>query len=135
MSGSLVVCDDDAHILRAIVMKLEKAGHRLATAPNGARAWELVRERRPDLVVSDCQMPEMDGLELCRRISADETLRGLPVILLTAKGYELDEDQLRRELGVRRLMAKPFSPRELLQTVEELLAERAAVPAGPTETA
>jgi two-component system alkaline phosphatase synthesis response regulator PhoP len=122
MSTRLVVCDDEAHITRAISMKLSKAGYDVETAPDGQAAWEAIQRECPAMVITDCQMPRMGGLELCRRLREQPETANLPVILLTAKGFELNEAELKSELRLSHLMCKPFSPRELLKTVQETLA-------------
>ena len=121
MSHRIVVCDDEAHITRAISMKLTKAGFDVETAPDGQAGWEAVQREQPDMVITDYQMPRLDGIELSRRLQQDPATRSLPIILLTAKGFELDEEQLQAEAPSIRLFVKPFSPRELLDCVRELL--------------
>jgi len=116
----LLLCDDEVHILRAAEFKFKRAGYEVRCAGDGQEGWEQIEQRLPDLVVTDLQMPRLDGFELVERIRQHEHTRHLPVIMLTAKGYELqhgDADQL----GIVRILAKPFSPRELLQLVEETL--------------
>jgi two-component system alkaline phosphatase synthesis response regulator PhoP len=88
-------------------------------AMDGLEAYELAIAERPDFMITDLQMPGMSGLELCARLVA-ELDGGIPTILLTAKGFELTAESV-RELPVRRIMTKPFSPRELLAQVQELL--------------
>ncbi len=123
MGGRVVVCDDEAHIQRAIEMKLSKAGIDVQTASDGLEAWQLIQADPPDVVVTDLQMPRMDGLELVRRMREEDRTAATPVILLTAKGFEVDEQQLRQQLGIDTVVVKPFSPRELLRTVQGLLEE------------
>lgn len=121
MGQHILVCDDDAFITRAVRMKLEKAGYEVRTASDGQAGWEHATASTPLMVVTDYQMPRCDGLELCRRLRAHEPTAGLPVVLLTAKGFELDHERLMEETGVSRVLAKPFSPKELLDLVQELL--------------
>lgn len=121
MSFQILVCDDEPHITRSISMKFTRAGHRVVTASDGQAAWEEILKSRPDLLITDYQMPRLDGLQLCERIGSQPEYRGMPVIVLTAKGYELDEAQLRRDFGVSRVAVKPFSLRELLMLSEKLL--------------
>ena len=121
MGFRIVICDDEAHITRAIQLKLTKAGFDVEPHPDGQAAWEAVQRECPRLVITDYQMPRMDGLSLCRQLRADEQTRTLPIILLTAKGFELEEQQLKEELGLSAMIPKPFSPRELLKTVQHVL--------------
>lgn len=123
MSKRIVLCDDEIHIVRAAELKLSRAGYDVVCAHDGDSAWELIQEEVPALLITDCQMPRCDGFELCRRIREDSSLSGLPVFMLTAKGFELSQTEVAAKWGVRQLIAKPFSPRELLKTVDEVLSE------------
>src|SRR5688572_1081422 len=104
MIQRIVSCDDEAHITRAISMKLTKGGFRVETACDGQAGWEAICRERPDLVVTDYQMPRMDGLELCRTIRSNPETRDIPIILLTAKGFELDGKRLKEETGVTEIL-------------------------------
>ena len=121
MSHRIVICDDEPHIIRAVQMKLTKAGFAVETAPDGMAALEAIQREQPELLISDCQMPRMGGIELARRLRAEPATGNLPIILLTAKGYEFDQDQIQRDLWLSHVMLKPFSPRELLGIVRETL--------------
>ncbi len=127
MTGHILVCDDEPHITLAVMLKLSKAGFRVTTCNNGLAGWEAVQREHPDLLISDLQMPHLDGLGLVRRLREVAEFRELPVILLTAKGMELEEEQLQQELGIKQLICKPFSPRDLLKTVQSLLDTSAMV--------
>ena len=118
----ILVIEDDFAIQSLTVKALQSRGFRTLTAPDGLAGLEVARQQLPDLIVCDIQMPRMNGIELCRALRADERTSRLPVIMLTAKGFEFDHDEMKRELGISEIMLKPFSPRELLKTVEELLA-------------
>jgi len=117
----VLLCDDEVHILRAASMKLSRAGLQIETASDGQMAWEMIQNNPPHLLVTDYQMPRMNGLELCRKIRGWETTRNLPIVLLSAKGYEFDWDELALELWLTKVMVKPFSPRELLLTAQQAL--------------
>jgi len=121
MTQRIVVCDDEPHITRAVSMKLTRAGFDVKTAANGQAAWEIIQEQTPSLLVTDFQMPRMGGFELIRRLRSQPATSDMPVILLTAKGFELDEQELKDELWISHLVMKPFSPRELLAIVQELV--------------
>ncbi|MEX2176722.1 MAG: response regulator [Pirellulaceae bacterium] len=125
MSKRILLCDDEAHILRAAEFKFKRAGYEVCCAADGQEGWELILRQRPDIVVTDCQMPRMNGLQLAQRIKNDPATAGLPVIMLSAKGFELSMTEIREKFGIRALLAKPFSPRELLQRVEATLAGEA----------
>ena len=123
MPKRVLLCDDEIHILRAAEFKIKRAGYSVRTAGDGEEAWQLVQDQVPDLLITDCQMPRLDGLGLVRRMRADERTAHVPVLMLTAKGYELSHQALSSELDVLDVIAKPFSPRELLQRVDAILAE------------
>jgi DNA-binding response OmpR family regulator len=122
MTKRILLCDDEAHILRAAEFKFKRAGYEVFCASDGQEGWELVLRHRPDIVVTDCQMPRMNGLQLAERIKLTPETSGLPVIMLSAKGFELSPADIREKFGIRALLAKPFSPRELFQRVEATLA-------------
>ena len=121
-SKRILLCDDELHILRAAEFKFKRAGYEVLLAGDGQEGWEKIEKFRPDIVVTDCQMPRLSGLALAERIRTTPQTSELPVVMLSAKGFELPPDQLRSKYGVRCLMAKPFSPRELFARVEAILA-------------
>lgn len=122
MSGKRVLlCDDEIHILKAAEFKIRRAGHNVECVGDGELAWEAIQRQLPDVIVTDCQMPRLDGIGLCRRVRSHEHTRHLPMLMLTAKGYELSHEDIVDQLGVLRVVAKPFSPRELLRIVDEIL--------------
>ena len=120
MPPRILVCDDEPHITCTLALRLRKAGFEVDVAENGLVAFELIERCVPDLVISDCQMPQMDGLELCRMIRNDYRLVQMPIVLLTAKAYELPTKVLQRELDIAAVVSKPFSPRDMLQLVQVL---------------
>ena len=121
----VLLCDDEYHILRAAEFKFRRAGFDVLCASDGVEACERIDERIPDAIVTDCQMPRMNGLELIERLHADPRTRDVPVLMLTAKGYELSVRSLREQFNVVDVVAKPFSPRELLKRVEKLVSGEA----------
>jgi two-component system, OmpR family, alkaline phosphatase synthesis response regulator PhoP len=122
MSKCILLCDDELHILRAAEFKFKRAGYEVVCAIDGQEGWEQIELRRPDIVVTDCQMPRLSGLGLAERIRNMPATADLPVIMLSAKGFEISPEELRAKYGIRCLMAKPFSPRELFARVEAVLA-------------
>ena len=122
MTKRILLCDDELHILRAAEFKFKRAGYEVVCANDGQEGWEQIQSRRPDIVVTDGQMPRLSGLGLAERIRQTPETAGLPVIMLSAKGFELPSAELRSQFGIRCLMAKPFSPRELFARVEAVLA-------------
>lgn len=130
MTKHILLCDDDIHILRAAEFKLKRAGYAVRTAADGEDAWELLRQQRPDILITDYQMPRLDGLGLVQRVRGNPATADLPIMMLTAKGFELNHQELARQWNVTAVIAKPFSPRELRQSVDRLLAEPAGVAEG-----
>jgi two-component system alkaline phosphatase synthesis response regulator PhoP len=129
MSKRILLCDDEIHILRAAEFKFKRAGYEVVLASDGEEGWELIQEQIPDIVVTDCQMPRLNGLGLAERIKNNPATCRLPVIMLSGKGFELSEQNLQENYGIRTLIGKPFSPRELFHQVETLLAGGEVVPA------
>lgn len=126
MAQKILVVDDELQIVRVARGYLEKAGYRVLTASNGKEALFVARHEKPDLVVLDLQMPEMDGLEFTRRVRAEQP--DIAIIMLTARVEEMDRI-LGLELGADDYMTKPFSPRELVARVRAVLRRSQVAPA------
>jgi two-component system alkaline phosphatase synthesis response regulator PhoP len=116
-----LVADDETHILNVVSLKLRNAGFIVVCASDGQDAWELAQQQAPDLLITDYHMPRLNGLELCQRFRTDPTLSHVPAIMLSARGSHLEESETERS-GIVRMISKPFSPRQLLTTVDEVLA-------------
>jgi len=123
VSKTILICDDELFILRAVSLKLTGAGYQTLSATDGAEGLDVALREQPDMIITDCQMPQMTGIELCERLGQEPTTRNIPVVMLTGKGFELDEQETRQQLGIRALLSKPFSPRELLALVDSILAD------------
>jgi two-component system, OmpR family, alkaline phosphatase synthesis response regulator PhoP len=126
MAKRVLLCDDEIHILRAAEFKFKRAGYEVRIASNGEEAWQAILLQKPDILITDCQMPRLDGLGLVRRVREHAETASLPVLMLTAKGYELSHDELAKQWQIIAIIAKPFSPRELLQRVNTILGETAS---------
>jgi two-component system, OmpR family, alkaline phosphatase synthesis response regulator PhoP len=122
MGKKVLLCDDEAHILRAAQIKLSHAGYDVSTAADGQEAWEAILANPPDILVTDLQMPRMDGLELSRRVRETPATADLPILMLTAKGFELAHLELAEKCGVLAVLPKPFSPRELVRYIDSILS-------------
>lgn len=121
MSYRVLLCDDEIHILRAAEFKLARAGYEVETAADGQFGWEAIERRPPDLVITDCQMPRLNGLQLIERIRSTPHTRDIPVMMLTGKGFELSQDEVGQRWNVLGIIPKPFSPRDLLSRVDAVL--------------
>lgn len=130
-TAKILVCDDEPHILHVVSAKLQNADYEVQTAADGAEALEIALSEVPDLIVTDYQMPLLSGLELCTKLKADPRTAGIPAIMLTARGFSLNEQELGRT-NIRKVLVKPFSPREVLSTVRHVL-EGSNAPAAQTE--
>jgi CheY-like chemotaxis protein len=122
----VLVVDDEIHIVHVVAIKLRNNGYEVITADNGAEAFELAQQERPDIIVTDYQMPVMTGLELVKELRENETTKDIPVILLTARSFAVSKDQ-QDELQISICLSKPFSPRELLGYIEDILHQKALV--------
>ena len=117
----VLIADDDEDILALVRATIERSGHEVMAVADGAAALSAMAKRRPDLAVLDIAMPELDGLEVLRRLRADDETRDLPVILLTAQAQAADVER-GFATGASAYVRKPFSPRDLATRVDDLLA-------------
>ncbi|MHC4075997.1 MAG: response regulator [Planctomycetota bacterium] len=116
----VLVVDDEIHIVHVVAIKLRNNGYDVISAQDGAEAFELARENKPDIIVTDYQMPVMTGLELVRKLRDNADLKDTPVIMLTARGFAI-EDGLLEDIQISEFLSKPFSPKELLRSIEDIL--------------
>jgi two-component system, OmpR family, response regulator MtrA len=116
----ILVADDDEDILALVKAVLERSGHEVVTVADGAEALATLHTRKPDLAVLDITMPQVDGLEVLRRLRADAETAALPVVLLSAQAQEADIER-GFVTGASAYIKKPFSPRELATRVAQLL--------------
>jgi DNA-binding response OmpR family regulator len=120
----LVLCaDDDEDILSLVSLRLRRAGFDVATAADGEQAVQIARERQPALAVLDVMMPKLTGYEVLAELRGDEALRGMKVILLSARVQEGDVAR-GMDAGADAYLAKPFKAQDLVSKVEELLGTR-----------
>jgi phosphate regulon transcriptional regulator PhoB len=118
--ADVLVVEDEPDIRNLVVHHLTRDGFRCRTAATGAEALASIRTAAPDLVVLDLMLPEMNGLEVCRRLRTDPSTAGVPIIMLTAKSDEVDRI-VGLEMGADDYVAKPFSPKELVARVRAVL--------------
>jgi two-component system phosphate regulon response regulator PhoB len=131
MNTTIVIIEDEPDLVEILRYNLERAGYTVRAALTGGHGLaEIARDPRPDLVLLDLMLPDLPGTEICRRLRAGERTRDLPVLMLTAKGEEIDR-VVGFELGADDYMVKPFSVRELLLRIEAIL--RRARPAARAE--
>ena len=124
MNPKILIVDDEAHIRMLIeqtLEELEDEGVNFLIAENGEDALQIINQEKPQLVFLDVMMPKMNGIEVCRRVKKELGLNDVYIVLLTAKGQELDR-QKGQEVGADVYMTKPFNPEVLLAKAREVLA-------------
>lgn len=122
MSKRVLIVDDDHAIAEALADALADEGYDAAVATNGEKALEAMRAARPDAVLADIMMPVLDGIELVERMRGDDTLKDVPVALMSAAA----PTALRRQTDVSRYLKKPFALSDLYDVVAELVGEAAS---------
>ncbi len=125
MKPKILVVEDEPDALELIAFNLKNAGLEVVTAENGEAALQLARAHLPDLILLDLMLPEVDGLEVCKILRRDSATSAIPIIMVTARAAEMDR-VLGLELGADDYVTKPFSPRELVLRVKNLLRRRQA---------
>jgi two-component system alkaline phosphatase synthesis response regulator PhoP len=121
LAKKILVVDDEIYILHILDFSLGAEGYEVITAVDGEEALQKARTERPDLIVLDIMMPKVDGFEACRRLKADPETSPIPVILLTAKGREVDR-QMGMEVGADDYIVKPFCPTRLIEKIGSYLS-------------
>ena len=118
--GKVLIVEDEANIRQLVKYNLEKESFQVLEAEDGLLGLRLAKAEKPDLVLLDLMLPQMDGLEVCRSLKGNPATAALPIIMLTAKSEEIDK-VIGLELGADDYMTKPFSPRELVARVKAVL--------------
>lgn len=122
---SQIICiDDEPGIIELVSLVLKSEDIQVVGARNGSDGLSLMRENPPDAVLLDIMMPDMDGWEVYKQIRADETLKNLPVIILTARTSSFEEVIARERVGVNDYLTKPFMPDELRSSLAKILASQ-----------
>jgi two-component system alkaline phosphatase synthesis response regulator PhoP len=117
----ILVADDEAGIRLTLGRTLDK-DYVVLEATNGEEAVEIAKEQKPDLILMDLIMPKMDGYAACSQIKADQATKGIPVVILTAVGHELNK-KFATEMGAEAYITKPFNVQELMDVITPLLAK------------
>ena len=120
--GKILVVDDEIYIVHILDFSLGMEGYEVLTALDGEQALEKARAEKPDLIVLDIMMPKLDGYETCKRLKADDDTKDIPVILLSAKGRNVDQ-KVGFEVGADDYITKPFSPRKLVERINAMLGQ------------
>ena len=127
--ASVLIVDDESDLASLVEFNLQQAGLETAVALTGEQALKLAALRVPDVVLLDLMLPDISGKEVCRRLRADPRTRHVPVVMLTARGEEMDRI-VGLELGADDYVTKPFSPRELVLRIKAILRRATPVDAG-----
>ena len=124
VNGKLVVCiEDEQEMIDLVQLILGRRGFEVEGANGGLEGLEKVQQKKPDLVLLDLMMPDMDGWEVYQRMKSDEELREIPVIVVTAKAQSIDKVLGLHIAKVDDYITKPFGPQELLESVEKILGQ------------
>jgi two-component system alkaline phosphatase synthesis response regulator PhoP len=119
----ILIVDDEPFIRALLVETLEDFEDRgvdLLVANDGAEGWKLAQDEHPDLILLDVMLPKLSGYEVCQRIKRDETLSDIHVIMLTAKGQEVDRER-GQEVGANEYVTKPFDPDDIIDRAQQIL--------------
>jgi two-component system alkaline phosphatase synthesis response regulator PhoP len=120
--GKILVVDDEIYIVHILDFSLGMEGYEVVTALDGEQALHKVKSDRPDLVVLDIMMPKLDGYETCKILKNDPETKNIPVILLSAKGRNVDQ-KMGFQVGADDYITKPFSPRKLVERINMILGQ------------
>ena len=123
MAAKILAVDDEKHIVRLVQINLQKEGYDVITASNGKEALERIAAEKPDLVIMDVMMPQMDGFEALKTLKSQPETVNLPVIMLTAKAQDADVFEGWKS-GADLYLTKPFNPSELMSFVKRILQDR-----------
>jgi two-component system alkaline phosphatase synthesis response regulator PhoP len=123
MTRKILIADDEPNIVTALEFLLQKNGYEVLIARNGDAALDLVEEHKPDLVLLDVMMPVKSGYEVCERMRERDALRHIKIVMLTAKGREVEMNK-GLSVGADLYITKPFSTQELVQKINALLGVR-----------
>jgi two-component system phosphate regulon response regulator PhoB len=129
MGRHILLADDEAYVTSILAGKLRKLGDEVIVASDGQEALDLALAHRPQLVVSDFQMPVLSGYELAVKLKENPATAQIPLLMLTGRGHLLSREQLAMT-NIRQLLAKPFSAKALLAKIDELIGPAIAAPAG-----
>ena len=124
-NGKLVVCiEDEPEMIDLVKLILSRKGFQVVGAMGGREGLEAIQAHKPDLVLLDLMMPDMDGWEVYQKMKADDSTKAIPVIIVTAKAQSIDKVLGLNIAKVDDYITKPFGPQELLQSVEQVLAKQ-----------
>jgi len=119
----ILIVDDESDIVSALTIRLESLGYEIISAEDGITALEKARSEKPDLILLDVMLPKLDGYKVCRMLKFDEKYKDIPIIIITAKGEELNR-RMGMDMGANAYITKPFKPEDLTSKIKELLTKK-----------
>jgi two-component system alkaline phosphatase synthesis response regulator PhoP len=125
LNKKVLVVDDEIHIVHVVAIKLRSNGFEVITASDGQEAFETACDQSPDIIVTDLQMPIMDGLQFVQKLRQNDKTKDIPVIMLTGRSFTIEQEQ-KEKLRISDCLGKPFSPKELLKKIDDILCQKAA---------
>jgi CheY-like chemotaxis protein len=121
--AKILVVDDEPDIVRFVVKTMESRGHAVSKAMNGKLAIEQVANDRPDVIILDLNLPEMDGFEVCRRLKGDPKTSDIPIVMMSAAYVTIEDARHGADTGADEYVVKPFLSEVLVHNVERLIAK------------
>jgi two-component system alkaline phosphatase synthesis response regulator PhoP len=120
----VLVVDDEPDLVRILEFGLKAAGYVVETASDGQEGLKKAREQKPDIILLDLMLPKLDGYKVCRLLKFDERYKHIPIMILSARTQEGDQN-LAHEMGANRFLTKPYEFSEILQHIQALLKQAA----------
>jgi CheY-like chemotaxis protein len=124
VGGRILIAEDNGVLSDVLSFNLQKAGFVVTVAENGLVAIEELKLAAFDLLITDYQMPVVDGAELCKAVRTELHLTDMPILMCSAKGLEINIEKLKSDFGISKLVFKPFSMREIVSAAQSLIAEK-----------
>ena len=118
----VLIVDDEPDLLKSLSFRMRKSGYEVIEAASGEEALDRASSGKPDVIILDWRLPGMPGTEVYKKLQADEVLKSVPVLFLTASRDQEELERLRRELGIEHIMIKPYEFKDVLAKIEELIA-------------
>ncbi|MFA5335787.1 MAG: response regulator [Candidatus Omnitrophota bacterium] len=119
MPKTILIVDDEADLVKVTAFRLKSLGYNVVTGANGQEALDLMKEKRPDLVLLDMRLPVMDGRDACKTIKADPGLKDIPIVMFTASTDKISEQA--KEAGADGFLVKPFEQEQLIAILDKFL--------------
>lgn len=119
MGKRILIVDDEKDLVETLTFRFEAAGYEVIAAYDGQDGLERARKEKPDIILLDVMMPKMDGYMVCRLLKFDDRYKDIPIIMLTARGQEIDK-KTGSDVGANKYVTKPFDSKQLIEEIEKL---------------